>query len=143
MPKGGSKPGERRGGRQKGTTNKRTAGVPVVEKPAKPVVMDRSATFNAFEQLETIAKYFLGQAAAEQRKREPSQKLISDYLDKAGRILKDMVPYQLPRLASVDLKLQPVDLSRVTDADLARLAEIVSTASDAGGDPNRDSKTRH
>jgi hypothetical protein len=59
MPRGGSKPGERRGGRQKGSLNKLSIG------RVKADITTATPEFDSLDQLRLIAKHFLDQATAE------------------------------------------------------------------------------
>ena len=58
--------------------------------------------------------------------------LVDDLLDKAARVLRDMVPYKRPRLAAMKVpgdKDAPLfDLSTLTDAELAFLRRTVLKA---------------
>jgi hypothetical protein len=79
MPRGGSKPGERRGSRQKGTPNKLSVG------RMKAQLAVSAPEFDPYDQLETIAKTFLEQAHAEKQRDRPNARFVYDLLDKAGR----------------------------------------------------------
>ena len=78
MPRGGSKPGERRGGRQKGSLNKLSIG------RMKAKLATSAPEFDPYGQLEIIAKTFLERAHAEQRRDKPDMSLVDDLLDKAA-----------------------------------------------------------
>jgi hypothetical protein len=65
MPRGGSKPGERRGGRQKGSLNKLSIG------RVKAQLAVNAPEFDPYDQLEIIAKTFLEQAHAEKQRDRP------------------------------------------------------------------------
>jgi hypothetical protein len=99
MPRG-SKPGERRGGRQKGTPNKNSLErAAIVQKKIKD-----SGQALAIERLEVIAAEF--EALAEIYR--PGQKggdetKYVQYLSKAGSILADLAPYQSSKLQSTTL----------------------------------------
>lgn len=131
----GAKPGERRGGRAKGTPNRATVakhyqqqyGVPPPPPiPPQPV----REMFDVLEQIETVAKYWMNQAIAEIRKGNAgNRKSIGESMDKALKALVNLAPYRHARLASIDHKFPEVDLSRLTDAQLTDLAALVSTAS--------------
>src|SRR5215468_10690643 len=97
MPRGGSKPGERRGGRQKGTPNKLSIG------RLKAQLAVSAPEFDPYDQLEIIAKSFLDRARAEQHRDKPNMRLVDDLLDKAARVLRDMVPYTRPRLVATKI----------------------------------------
>jgi hypothetical protein len=59
MPRGGSKPGERRGGRQKGSLNKLSIG------RMKAQLAVSAPEFDPYDQLEIIAKTFLERVRAD------------------------------------------------------------------------------
>jgi hypothetical protein len=130
MPRGGSKPGERRGGRQKGSLNKLSIG------RMKAQVAVSVPEFDPYGQLEIIAKSFLERAHAEQHRDKPNIRLVDDLLDKAARVLRDMVPYKRPRLAAVKVQGDPnaplFDLSGLTDSELAFLRRTVLKATPIG-----------
>jgi hypothetical protein len=69
MPRGGSKPGERRGGRQKGSLNKLSIG------RMKAQLAVRAPEFDPYDQLEIIAKTFLERARVEQHRDKPNMRL--------------------------------------------------------------------
>src|SRR5258708_39863359 len=130
MPRGGSKPGERRGGRQTGSLNKLSIG----RMKAQLAVSARE--FDPYDQLEIIAKTFLERARAERHRDKPNMKLVDDLLDKAARVLRDMVPYKRPRLTATKVsgdKDAPLfDLSTLTDSELAFLRRTVLKAQQVG-----------
>jgi hypothetical protein len=81
--------------------------------------------FDPYDQLEIIAKTFLRQAAAEQRRDRPNMRLVYDLLDKPARVLRDMVPYKRPRLTAMkvsgDQDAPLFNLSTLSDNELAFL----------------------
>ena len=133
MPRGGSKPGERRGGRQKGTPNKLSIG------RMKAQLAVSAPEFDPYDQLEIIAKTFLERARAERRRDKPNMRLVDDLLDRAARVLRYMVPYTRPRLTAMkvsgDQDAPLFDLSTLTDSELAFLRRTVlkATAVDEAG----------
>jgi hypothetical protein len=125
MPRG-SKPGERRGGRQKGSLNKLSIG------RMKARLATSAPDFDPYDQLEIIAKTFLERAHAEQHRDKPNTRLVDDLLDKAARVLRDMVPYKRPRLATMKVQGDPnaplFDLTGLTDSELAFLRRTILKA---------------
>jgi hypothetical protein len=115
MPRGGSKPGERRGGRARGTPNKLSIG------RAKAAVAAAAPGLDALDHMRIIAQYFLDQAAAA----KPSTKVEHDLLDRAARVLRDILPYERPKLTTVrvggDPDAPPINLSVLSDSELAFL----------------------
>jgi hypothetical protein len=126
MPRGGSKPGERRGGRQKGSLNKLSIG------RVKARLAASAPEFDPYDQLEIIAKTFLAQAAAEQRRDRPNMRLVYDLFDKAARVLRDMVPYKRARLTAMkvsgDEDAPLFNLSSLSDGELAFLRRTILKA---------------
>src|SRR5260370_31605617 len=126
MPRGGSKPGERRGGRQKGSMNKLSIG------RMKAQLTKSTPEFDPYDQLEVIAKTFLEQAHAEQRRDRPNIRLVNDLLDKAARVLRDMLPYKRARLTAMKVsgdKDAPLfDLSALSDQELLFLRRTILRA---------------
>jgi hypothetical protein len=117
MPRGGSNPGERRGGRQKGSLNKLSIGRVKAQWAAS------APEFDPYDQLEIVAKIFLERARAEQHRDRPNMRLVYDLLDKAARVLRDMVPYKRPRLSTTKVQVNKdyalYDLSKLSDSELA------------------------
>jgi hypothetical protein len=126
MPRGGSKPGERRGGRQKGSLNKLSIG------RIKAQLAVSAPEFDPYDQLEIIAKSFLERARAEQHRDKPNMRLVDDLLDKAARVLRDILPYKRPRLSTTKLqgdKDYPLfDLSALSEPELLSLRRIILKA---------------
>ena len=98
MPKGGSKPGERRGGRQKGTTNKRT----LYSAAVRDAVLNKGQhALTAVEVMEQAMMWFYGRAAFEQQKpvEQRNEKSLKQDLITAAKIAADVACYQQPKLA--------------------------------------------
>jgi hypothetical protein len=133
MPRGGSKPGERRGGRQKGSLNKLSIG------RMKAQLAGSAPEFDPYDQLEIIAKTFLERARVEQHRDKPNMRLVYDLLDKSARVLRDMLPYKRARLTATKLsgdKDAPLfDLSGLSDQELHFLRRTILKAQpiDEGG----------
>ncbi len=126
MPRGGSKPGERRGGRQKGTPNKLSIG------RMKAQLVVSAPEFDPYDQLEIIAKTFLERARAEQHRDKPNMRFVDDLLDKAARVLRDMLPYKRARLTAMkvsgDRDAPLFDLSALSDQELLFLRRTILKA---------------
>jgi hypothetical protein len=110
MSGGGSKPGERRGGRKKGTPNKFTQGRKRAEQAAKveianargtePVALSEPPKFDAKTQMEQFAMVLTNMVAAEQRKGDKADlKWMRDVIDAGVRACAHLMPYQHRRLA--------------------------------------------
>src|SRR5260221_117837 len=152
MAGGGQRPGA---GRPKGSPNKRTVGKARDEAKVRAAIAARdpipSASLDPVAAMELIYRQFMGQAAAEQSRMNEEGKRIGDpaiwneHLMNAQRVLRDMAPYLRPRLGSIDHKFPEMDLSRLTDAQLAQLAAIVFAAADSpeGLDTRVSGETAH
>lgn len=97
--------GRKTGGRKKGTPNKLT-----VERLA--ALPPEVRQFDALEQMVTQAKYWLGLMATEQsasrvENRAVDVALMSRCSEHAHAYLKDITPYQHPKLATTTLRTDP------------------------------------
>jgi hypothetical protein len=130
MPRGGSNPGERQGGRQKGAPNKLSIG------RMKAAVATATPEFDSLDQLRLIAKHFLDQATTEGKKEEANVRLVNDCLDRAARVLRDIAPYEHPKLSAVkvggDSENPLFDLSGLSDHELAFLRRAILKATPVG-----------
>ena len=100
MPRG-SKPGERRGGRQKGSLNKLSIG------RMKAQLATRAPDFDPYDQLEALAKELLNEVEQERSSPKPDQARIDQLRDMLARVLRDLVPYKRPRLAAMKVQGDP------------------------------------
>jgi hypothetical protein len=127
MPGGGSKPGERRGGRPKGGLNKRT-----IERQ-KAFAEARAATeadgFDSVDQMRAIAKYFMATAATEQKKgAEANHGTIEELFRHAHSVLRDLARYEHPQLSSLKLggdPNAPLNLSGLSDDELVHFRRLM------------------
>src|SRR5215471_14982717 len=130
MPRG-SKPGERRGGRQKGTPNKT-----VVAKAAHILAAAgetaKAPSFSAYTRLFELAEDYNRELAVALAKRPQNQIEIAECRERLARILKDLLPYEKPRLTTTKVqgdKDYPLfDLSALSDSELAFLRRTVLKA---------------
>ena len=130
MPRG-SKPGERRGGRRKGTPNKT-----VVAKAAHILAAAgetaKAPSFSAYLRLFELAEDYDRDLAIALAKRPQNQTEIIEYRERLARILKDLLPYEKPRLTTTKVqgdKDYPLfDLSALSDSELAFLRRTVLKA---------------
>lgn len=102
----GAKPGERRGGRAKGTPNKRTIGEALFKEQARK--QPTQEDFDSLVQMRAIAKMFIGMAAAEQRQDKPDKKWLKELGDSASKTLAYMLPYEHRRLATLEPAMETV-----------------------------------
>ena len=152
MPRGSAK-GEHRGGRKKGAPNKATW------QRSEQIADEhkRNQKPHAVEVLETGMMKYLGLATKHQdgevkEKKDKEGKVIERttsiakferYFDKAMVYAEKLAPYQTPKLQSTALDIEPLDLTRLTDAELEVLAEIEAKASVGRGDTSGTSQTQH
>jgi hypothetical protein len=130
MPRG-SKPGERRGGRQKGTPNKT-----VVAKAAHILAAAgknaKAPSFSAYTRLFELAEDYDRDLAVALAKRPRSRTEIAECREQLARILKDLLPYEKPRLTTTKVqgdKDAPLfDLTTLSDKELAFLRRTVLKA---------------
>jgi hypothetical protein len=130
MP-GGAKPGERRGGRQKGTPNKTTAFRTQVAAAAAAGVASQFPEFDIVEEWKKIYRAFMGQAVGVQGK-PAEREFFNARLVDADRVLKHMAPYVLYRkikLAGDDehpLRMGPtLNLTILTNEQLLALRPVL------------------
>src|SRR5215472_11769059 len=130
MPRG-SKPGERRGGRQKGTPNKTVVAraahiLAAVGKTA------RAPSFSAYIRLCELAEDYDRDLAVALAKRPQNQTEIVECRERLARILKDLLPYEKPRLTTTKVqgdKDAPLfNLSALSDNELAFLRRVILKA---------------
>jgi hypothetical protein len=130
MPRG-SKPGERRGGRQKGAPNKT-----VVAKAAHILAAAgetaKAPSFSAYIRLFQLAEDYDRDLAVALAKRSRNRTEIVECRERLARTLKDLLPYEKPRLTTTKVqgdKDYPLfDLSTLSDKELAFLRRTVLKA---------------
>jgi hypothetical protein len=127
MPRG-SKPGERRGGRQKGTPNKT-----VVAKAAHILAAAAKApSFSAYIRLFQLAEDYDRDLAVALAKRPQKQTEIAECRERLARTLKDLLPYEKPRLTTTkvqgDRNAPLFDLTMLSDKELTFLRRTVLKA---------------
>lgn len=87
--------------------------------------------------LSEAMNYFFGLAALYQPSQgntQANEPKFEKYLSMSAEIASKLAPYQSPRLASQTVMQVPLDLSRLTDAELAELERIHAKAAVADGD---------
>jgi hypothetical protein len=130
MPRG-SKPGERRGGRQRGTPNKT-----VVAKAAHILAAAgetaKKPSFSAYTRLFELAEDYDRDLAVALAKRPRNQAEIVERQERLARTLKDLLPYEKPRLTTTkvqgDRNAPLFDLTMLSDKELAFLRRTVLKA---------------
>jgi hypothetical protein len=130
MPRG-SKPGERRGGRQKGTPNKT-----VVAKAAHILAAAgetaKAPSFSAYNRLFELAEDYDRDLTVALTKRPRNQAEIVECQERLARTLKDLLPYEKPRLTTTKVqgdKDYPLfDLSALSEPELLSLRRIILKA---------------
>lgn len=131
MPRGGSQPGERRGGRRKGTPNKT-----VVSKAAHILAaageVARAPSFSAYVRLFELAEDYDRELTIALAKKPLNPSEIAECRERLARILKDLLPYEKPRLTTTkvsgDKEAPLFDLSALTDNELAFLRRTILKA---------------
>ena len=127
----GSKPGERRGGRQKGTPNKT-----VVAKAAHILAAAgetaKAPSFSAYTRLFELAEDYDRDLSVALAKKPQNQTKIAECQERLARILKDLLPYEKPRLTTTkvqgDRNAPLLDLTALSDKELAILRRTVLKA---------------
>jgi hypothetical protein len=130
MPRG-SKPGERRGGRQKGTPNKT-----VVAKAAHILAAAgetaKAPSFSAYTRLFELAQDYDRDLTIAVAKKPQNPIQIAECRDRLARTLKDLLPYEKPRLTTTKVqgdKDYPLfDLSALSEPELLSLRRIIRKA---------------
>jgi hypothetical protein len=127
MPRGGSKPGERRSnGRPKGSLNKLSIG------RMKAQLAAREPEFDPYDKLQALAEELSNDVKQERSSPKPNQARIDQLRDMLSRVLRDMVPYKRPRLATMKVqgdKDAPLfDLTQLSDSELAFLRRTILKA---------------
>jgi hypothetical protein len=142
--RGGSKPGERRGGRPKGGLNKRT-----IERQ-KAFAEARAATkadgFDSVDQMRVVAKYFMEQAAVEQKRGAKADgRRIGELMLQAHSVLRDLARYEHPQLSTLKVAGDPnapLNLSSLSDAELAYFRRLMIKIGATTGDGHAHSLRR-
>jgi hypothetical protein len=130
MPRG-SKPGERRGGRQQGTPNKT-----IVSKAASVLAaagkIAKRPSFSAYTRLFELAEDYNRDLAVALAKRPQNQKEVVECRERLARTLKDLLPYEKPRLTTTkvqgDRSAPLFDLTSLSDKELHFLRRTVLKA---------------
>jgi len=130
MPRG-SKPGERRGGRQKGTPN-RTVVAKAVHILAAAGETAKAPSFSAYIRLCELAEDYDRDLTVALAKRPQNPTEIAECRERLARTLKDLLPYEKPRLTTTKVqgdKDYPLyDLSALSDSELVFLRRTILKA---------------
>src|SRR5215467_1179956 len=130
MPRG-SKPGERRGGRQKGTPNK-TVVAKAAHKLAAAGEIAKAPSFSAYIRLFELAEDYDRDLTVALAKKPQNPTEIAECRERLARILKDLLPYEKPRLTTTKMqgdKDYPLfDLSALSDQELLFLRRTILKA---------------
>lgn len=150
MPGGGSKPGERRGGRKKGTPNKRTVGVAEHISQLRQIIKSspratpRAPDFDSLSEMRTAAKLLknvLVKAYEKYQAGELDAESIRKQLIEYLKACAEIAPYEYSKLASITLKAAPVDPTKLTDEQLTTLEYIIAAASNPAADQSGEAPT--
>jgi hypothetical protein len=126
--------GRKTGGRQRGTPNKRTVGLRLAQLAL--AAGETAAPFDALAHLRAIAQYFLDEAETERRKAKPCERVIIQSLERAARVLAEILPYEHPKLSAVKLggdPNAPLNLSELSDDELVRFRRLMIKISATNG----------
>ncbi len=109
--------GRKTGGRKKGSQNREKVirdqlykAAPTVAPPAapqSPPAIPKKSDFDPIINQEMIAKYFLGEAAREQKSKRPDRQYIVICLKAAQRTCEAIAGYRYPKLAQTTLRTDP------------------------------------
>jgi hypothetical protein len=159
FPKGAPRPPN--AGRKKGTQNKATM---LLQKQVEERLGRRvSMRPNSLDELRKAAMLLSTLAAREMEKGAPGLQVqrdedgnvvsqsktgydpsfLSELSEKAGKMWEKVANFEFPRLSAVTLHQQPLDLSKLTDNELAELERIVAAASDARDVAGGATSTHH
>jgi hypothetical protein len=126
----GSKPGERRGGRQKGTPNKQT--VASRKKAATDIALVAEMVRNGIDLSSTPM-------AVDVMRMAMTAHLKLGFIDKAAAWAKELAPYESPKLSSVEHAGKPgsplsVEVAIIRERIAGKLARLTA-GNGTGGDP--------
>jgi hypothetical protein len=100
MPRGGSRPGERRGGRQKGVPNRRTTEAALL---AERAVIEAAASGKQLAR--EILREFMCEFAAEARANRTKKRLFEKWSRLACEQAARLAPYESPRFRPIEQTL--------------------------------------
>jgi len=129
MPRG-SAPGEHRGGRKAGVPNKTSLSKSAEiyeerKRSGRPIAVDlMSQTMTHYWNL--AAKHRVGGP-------EPDELKFDHYLGKCGNVAKDLAPYETPKLQTITMREETLDLTKLTDEELTQLESIRAKAAVRSG----------
>lgn len=139
MPRG-SAPGERRGGRIKGVPNKSTlARAAEIASVAKKIGLPL-----AIQHIEDGMHRYVS-LAAQFQKGGPQENIkeFEHYFDKAMKLAIQLANYQSPKLQSTTISVDPIDLTQLTDVEIAFLERLRAKSASAGIVESGESQTTH
>ena len=122
---------------------------PISAPNSSPSLRPASTKRNPFHAVKAVSLmaqhviYWNNKAATERAKppEKQNQAVITDALDRCARILRDLAPYQTPKLAAVIVKgdqKAPLNLSGLSDSELAflRRTMLKITPEDGSQEPS-------
>jgi len=128
------------GGRRKGTPNKIT----LVRAAQVAEVARATGKKLGVEIMEEAANYFFGLAARHQPTGpDPNPTLFREYLKDAADYASKLAPYQSHRLSSITIQRNPVDLSKLTNAELEQFIGLVTKSAIAERTASGEGTTQH
>lgn len=139
MPSG-SKPGERRGGRKAGIPNKATLqreAQIAAERKGEGLEMSKTMLARAANEYYRKAMSYLA-------RKKPDFAKYDEYIMKMLAVASVLIPFESPRLQSIALSQQRLDLSKLSDKELELYRSIWAKAgSDSAGDRGGARPTTH
>lgn len=80
---------------------------------------------------------------AQKENRPVNESRMAQAFELAGAMAAKRAPYLHAKLNAITIHEEPLDLTRLSDADLTRLERIRAKAAVAGSDPSREVPTTH
>ena len=137
--------GQKTGGRQRGTPNRRT--IERQQAFAEARAATKTDGFDSVDQMRAIAKYFMATAATEQKKGAKANRgRIEELFRHAHSVLRDLARYEHPQLSALKVAGDPnapLNLSGLTDAELACFRRLMIKIGAATGVGHAHSSPRH
>jgi len=130
--------GRKTGGRQRGTPNRRT--IERQQAFAEARAATKADGFDSVDQMRAIAKYFMGQAATEQRKPKVDRCKVEGLYKDAHSVLRDLARYEHPQLSALKVggdPNAPLNLSALSDDELAQFRRLMIKIEGDGAEPVR------
>lgn len=124
----GAMPGERRGGRKKGSKNAKTIATTLLA--AGEVFQGRKQKLKTSKEvMQTAMNYWFGLASRHAESgSDPNINKFQEFLRRACHVAKDLAPYEHARLQATTIRQEELDLSLLSDKELEQYERIVAAA---------------